>query len=64
MIDSKDKQKEHPPNQLYKNPAYEHVQPKLFTATVTHDMKNVSKGKPPMTGKARELVMLEDEKFK
>lgn len=40
------------PTPVKRNPAYDHVQPKLYNATVSHDMKQaVSKGKPPTTGK-------------
>lgn len=38
MIDSKEKQNE--VEKLRKNPAYNHVQPKLYTSTVANDMKS------------------------
>lgn len=42
---------------IKKNPAYEHVQPKLYNATVSHDIKqNAILGRPPTTGKAKEII--------
>ena len=47
-----------------KNPIYDHVQPKLYNATVSHDIKQtISKGKPPMTNKAQEIYSQAQQNF-
>lgn len=61
MIEQKEK-KTSGPQTVKKNPMYSHVQGKLYTSTVAHDLKqynNVGRanGRPPvMTGKAREVI--------
>lgn len=61
MIEHKEK-KESGQQPVKKNPMYSHVQGKLYTSTVAHDLKQYNPagratGKPPaMTGKAREVI--------
>ncbi len=38
-----------------KNPDYDHVQPKLYNATISHDIK-VANGKPPTNYKAQNIM--------
>ena len=48
-----------------KNKQYDYVQTKLYSATISHDIKQtVSKGKPPMTGKAQEILNQAEATFR
>lgn len=46
------------------NPQYNHVQPKLYNATISHDIKsNMAKGKPPTNNKAQNMMYQADREF-
>ena len=46
------------------NPLYDHVQPKLYNATVSHDIKQTMNiGRPPTTNKAQEILQQANNTF-